>query len=135
MSSFFQLAPRLWVGPQPTKATLEVLDIDVVISLRRTVSPLATIHYPLTYWHDEFDWESLNRLHALVDLLEMADKSVLIHCHGGVDRSGVFALSYFISKIRPFEDAVRFYSVLRQVEFPRFGGMDGLKHWDNVVRR
>ncbi|MDA3556161.1 dual specificity protein phosphatase family protein [Acinetobacter sp. AOR15_HL] len=134
VSSYTQLNEKLWIGPQPNVDILKHLQVDEIISLRRsTESKLATLHYPLTYWEESFNGEDIKQLILLVNKLIIEGKKILVHCYSGIDRSGVFAILYLVNEGYTVEDAIEYYKKLRNLPLPGFGALDKLEVWSKKI--
>ncbi len=102
-----EIVPGLWQSghPQPGEHW------DVVIDLDGSMLPLEGValyvHWPIRDGPDAPDAGVLRSLAELVNQLRRCKKRVLVHCAGGINRSGLLAAAALVCEGVPPEQAIQ----------------------------
>lgn len=114
MSSFLRVDRQLWRGPQPDRHDLEDLKskgLRAVFNLReeahhsRALSLGCGLKYhaiPIRDWHVP----TVKQVEEFFELLDGDFAPALVHCWGGVGRTGIFVSLYRVRQGMPLQDAL-----------------------------
>jgi protein tyrosine phosphatase (PTP) superfamily phosphohydrolase (DUF442 family) len=106
LPNFGQVTPNLFRGAAPERdgyRTLQAMGVNIVVDMwggnrseQEAVGKLG-IHYVSIPWHpDSPSDEIIARFLEVIE--ENPDKKVFVHCHAGVDRTGMAIASYRMAK-------------------------------------
>lgn len=105
LPNFGQVTPNLFRGAQPDRhgyRTLQGMGINIVVDMRGDASEQSAVEklgmqYVAITWnaHSPSD-EVIARFLSIVE--ENPDKKIFVHCHAGVDRTGMAIASYRMAR-------------------------------------
>lgn len=113
---FLQVDSKLWRGPQPTPNDLSQLKhrgLRAVYNLREEsgASRALALNAGLNYHHvpvEDWNVPALRQVQEFLDMLNLPEFSPgLIHCWGGVGRTGIFVSCYRVSQGMEMESAIQ----------------------------
>lgn len=105
LPNFGEVTPNLFRGAQPERdgyRTLSTMGVEIVVDMRGDQSEQSSVErlgmkYVSIPWdpHSPSD-EIIARFLKVVE--ENPDKKIFVHCHGGIDRTGMAIASYRMAK-------------------------------------
>jgi protein tyrosine phosphatase (PTP) superfamily phosphohydrolase (DUF442 family) len=105
LPNFGEVTPNLFRGAQPERdgyRTLQGMGINIVVDMRgnrseqSVVEKLGMQYVPITWNAHSPSDEIIARFLSVVE--ENSDKKIFVHCHAGVDRTGMAIASYRMAR-------------------------------------
>ena len=132
-----EVVPGLWIGSAPSQRQaqhLHSLGIDAVVDLRAERDPLGTTRWPdgvmVRYAeledHGAPSADELRAAAAIVSDLMADGRTVLVHCHAGIERSPTVACAALVLHGWQMEDAYRRVVDARPRALPTDGQLGAL---------
>lgn len=129
LPNFGEVTPNLFRGAQPERdgyRTLQSMGVNIVVDMRgnrseqSAVETLGMQYVPITWNARSPSDETIARFLSVLE--ENPDKKIFVHCHAGVDRTGMAIASYRMAREGWSPD-----EAMKEMQLFGFGGFHHLK--------
>lgn len=129
LPNFGEVTPNLLRGAQPERdgyRTLQRMGVNIVVDMRgnrseqSVVEKLGMKYVPITWNADSPSDETIARFLSVLE--ENPDKRIFVHCHAGVDRTGMAIASYRMAREGWSPD-----EAMKEMQLFGFGGFHHLR--------